>query len=156
MSASQGIAQIGLYNEATAALKLAELLTLIPDPRAAGSSGAVAGGSNGINNTYLDEMSPGAAIQLQVEINAIMATETGARGQYTVLAGDATNTFIDIPTGVPTFTLANSTWTIRRAGALVSQGVGTIAVAGTLHIAAGGVGTLVVTAGDIVTWSAHP
>lgn len=155
MSASQGVAQIGGYAEATGAGRLTELLGLIPDVGSTSSSGSQ-GGGGGATNTYLDEMSPAAAVQLRVELAALIAIDTGARGQYTVLAGDATNTFMDIVTGIGAFVLANSTWSIRRAGALVSQGVGTTPVAGTLHIAAGGVGTLVVTAGDIVTWSVHP
>lgn len=156
MSATTGIAAIGTYGEALRSARVAELLTYIPDPDSTSSSGSVAGGTNGTNNTYLDEMSPACATQLRVELNAIIATLSSADGQYTVTAGDATNTFIDIVTGIPVFTLANTSWSIRRAGSLVSQGVGSQAVNGTLHIAAGGVGTLVVTAGDIVTWYVRP
>ena len=124
MSATTGIAAIGTYGEALRSARVAELLTYIPDPDSTSSSGSVAGGTNGTNNTYLDEMSPACATQLRVELNAIIATLSSADGQYTVTAGDATNTFIDIVTGIPVFTLANTSWSIRRAGSLVSQGVG--------------------------------
>jgi hypothetical protein len=100
-------------------------------------------------------MSPSAAVQLLVELDAMIAANTVAFGQYTVVAQDATNTFVDIVTGLSVFTLANIAYSIRRAGTVQSQGVVTQAVNGTIHIAAGGIGPLVITAGDVITWFAQ-
>lgn len=75
--ALSGIAAIGTYataninathsNAVAAKADIAVLIALIPNNDAAGSSGAVAGGG------FLDEMSPGAAAQLRVELNALLA-----------------------------------------------------------------------------------
>jgi hypothetical protein len=145
-----GIAVLGDYTTpTTTAGRIAVLQALIPNlpdaPSGSSSSGAIAGGG------YLDEMSAGAAIQLQVELDAIAALSTSASGEYTVTAGDATNTYVDIPTGLATFTLAKSAWTVRRAGSVTANDLAaTQAVAGTLHLAH--VSTYTVTAGDIIAW----
>jgi hypothetical protein len=74
MSALSGISAIGAYaGDATAGAAIDKLLALIPNPDATHGSGAVAGGNQGINNTYLDEMSPAAAAQLRVELIAMKA-----------------------------------------------------------------------------------
>lgn len=77
MSAISGVSPIGDYTgDATAGAAIDKLLALIPNPDAAHGSGAVAGGNQGILNTYLDEMSPGAAAQLRVELLALKAEVT--------------------------------------------------------------------------------
>lgn len=74
MGATTGIGAIGDYaTPATDADKVQALLDLIPDPDAPHGTGAVAGGGQGTTNTYLDEMSPGAAAQLRVELVALKA-----------------------------------------------------------------------------------
>ncbi len=53
------------------------LLDLIPDPDTpTPGSGAVAAPPHGVENTYLDEMSPGAAAALRVELIAMKASVT--------------------------------------------------------------------------------
>lgn len=76
MGASTGIGVIGDYaTPATDALKVQALLDLIPNPDAPHGSGAMAvSGANGVTNTYLDEMSPGAAAQLRAELLALKAS----------------------------------------------------------------------------------
>ena len=72
MGASAGVGVIGDYaTPATDADKVQALLDLIPNPDAPHGTGAVAGGNQGIVNTYLDEMSPGAAAQLRSELLAL-------------------------------------------------------------------------------------
>ena len=73
MSAIAGFSPISAYDGATDADKVQQLIDLIPNPDAAHGSGAQAGGNQGILNTYLDEMSPGAAAQLRVELIALKA-----------------------------------------------------------------------------------
>jgi hypothetical protein len=73
MGVTSGVSPIGVYDAATNTGVIDQLLALIPDPDAAHGSGAVAGGNQGILNTYLDEMSPGAAAQLRVELLAAKA-----------------------------------------------------------------------------------
>lgn len=78
MSVTSGVSPIGDYTTGAPANKDAVdiLLALIPNPDAAHGSGAVAvaGASPpGSTNTYLDEMSPGAAAQLRVELAALKA-----------------------------------------------------------------------------------
>lgn len=51
--------------------KVQALINLIADPDTRSSSGAQAGG-----NRFLDEMSPAAAAQLRVELNALKAAVT--------------------------------------------------------------------------------
>ena len=66
-----GVQAIGDYSgAATAQDAIDTLLALIPNPDSTSSSGAIAGGG------FLDEMSPGAAIQLRVEL-AAMGTAVG-------------------------------------------------------------------------------
>lgn len=76
MSSTSGISAIGNYaGAATDSAAVDILLGLVPNTDAsnAGGSGIVAGGNQGINNTYLDEMSPAAAAQLRVELLALKA-----------------------------------------------------------------------------------
>jgi hypothetical protein len=73
MGASTGISAIGTYDAATNKGVIDQLLALIPNISTTSSSGAVAGGTNGVANTYLDEMSPAAAVQLRVELEAVKA-----------------------------------------------------------------------------------
>lgn len=73
MSATTGVQPIVTYNGATNKDKVQQLIDIIADPDAPHGSGAVAGGNQGILNTYLDEMSPGAAAQLRVELVALKA-----------------------------------------------------------------------------------
>lgn len=74
MSALSGVSVIGDYTaDATAGAAIAKLLALIPNPDAPHGTGAVAGGGQGQTNTYLDEMSPGAAAQLRAELIALKA-----------------------------------------------------------------------------------
>lgn len=70
MSATTGLAPLSTYDGATDADKVGQLLALIPDPDAPHGSGAVSGGA------YLDEMSPGAAAQIRVELLALQAAVT--------------------------------------------------------------------------------
>lgn len=67
MSAIAGLAVLGDYDQATAGDAVDQLLDLIPNPDAPHGSGAVAGGG------FLDEMSPGAAAQIRVELIAMKA-----------------------------------------------------------------------------------
>lgn len=71
MGATSGVQPIETYDAATNKTKVDQLIALIPDPDAAHGTGAVAGGDQGQLNTYLDEMSPGAAAQLRVELLAL-------------------------------------------------------------------------------------
>jgi len=74
MSAISGLGVIGNYaGAANDGAAVDVLLNLIPNPDAAHGTGAVAGGGQGQTNTYLDEMSPGAAAQLRVELIALKA-----------------------------------------------------------------------------------
>jgi hypothetical protein len=73
MSALSGVTPI-LTLAGTNADKVQQVIDLIPNPDAAHGSGAVAGGGQGSTNTYLDEMSPGAAAQLRVELIALKAS----------------------------------------------------------------------------------
>ena len=75
MSAISGVQPIGDYaTPATNADKVQAVIDLLPNPDAPHGSGAVAGGNQGILNTYLDEMSPGAAAQLRVELITLKAS----------------------------------------------------------------------------------
>jgi hypothetical protein len=125
-------------------------LTSGSGPDAPHGSGAVAGG-----NGYLDEMSPGAAAQLRVELKAFKTAEgTTAHGQHVVTAGEATANLADIVTGLADLTITNCAVTIRRAGANVTvDAVLSEPVAGTLRVADGGT-TYNMTAGDIIVWFA--
>lgn len=135
------------------------LLAAIPDPDSTSTSGA------GQGTTYLgflDEMSPMAAIQLRIELEAIKdsaaAGGTGetATGSHVVTAGEATANQADIVTGLANLTLANGSVTVWRAGTNVTaDAVITEPVAGTIRVA-DGAATYVVTAGDIINWFAAP
>jgi hypothetical protein len=73
MGATTGIVKIGDYaTPAGDPAKVNALLALIPNPDSTSSSGA----SAGPGNSYLDEMSPGCAAQLRVELTALAATVT--------------------------------------------------------------------------------
>lgn len=73
MGATTGMQAIGNYaGAATDSAAVDILLALIPDPDAPHGSGAIADSANqGVNNSFLDEMSPGAAAQLRVELTAL-------------------------------------------------------------------------------------
>ena len=66
-NAPQGVQTIGNYGAGSPRDKVNQLLALIPNPDSTSSSGAVAGGG------FLDEMSPAAAVQLRVELQALAA-----------------------------------------------------------------------------------
>jgi hypothetical protein len=69
-----GIAAIGDYATPSGdPAKVQALLDLIANTDNTSSSGATAGGAS---NSYLDEMSPAAAIQLRVELTALKAAVT--------------------------------------------------------------------------------
>jgi hypothetical protein len=131
---------------------IARLLALIPNVDTQSSSGAIAGGG------FLDEMSPVAALQLRVELNAIQAA-IGNPGGYrqgaqTMSAGDVTATHTDIVTGLADITLANCVIAIKRAGVNVTRdAVISEPVAGTIRVAAGT--NYVMTAGDIISFYAE-
>lgn len=74
MGATTGIQKIGDYATPSGdPAKVQALLDLVPNPDVPAGTGAVAGGSQGINNSYLDQMSPGCAAQLRVELAALKA-----------------------------------------------------------------------------------
>jgi hypothetical protein len=153
MGATTGMTAIGAYNGVIDS-DIDTLLSLIPNPDAPHGTGAVGGGNQGILNTYLDEMSPGAAAQIRVELEALQSAAPIAYGQYVVTAGDAAANHADIVTGLADLTLANCAATVRRAGTDVTvDAVLSEPVAGTLRVADGGT-TYNVTAGDVITWAA--
>ena len=73
MSATTGMQPIGDYTTGSPTNKqrVDRLLALIPDSDAPHGSGAVAVPPHGIRNSWLDEMSPGAAAQLRIELAAL-------------------------------------------------------------------------------------
>lgn len=72
MGATTGLAAIGNYaGAANDSAAVAILLALIPNPDAPHGTGATAGGINGQGGGHLDEMSPGCAAQLRVELLAL-------------------------------------------------------------------------------------
>lgn len=74
MSSLSGVSPIANYaGAADDPARVQLLLDLIPNPDAPHGNGAVAGGSQGVLNTYLDEMSPGAAAQIRAELLALKA-----------------------------------------------------------------------------------
>src|SRR5687768_2945697 len=98
MGASTGIVALGTYG-GTVGENLAELKALIPNPDSTSTSGAQGGGG------MLDQMSPAAATQLRVEIDALdAASDAGgddiAYGSHTITAGEATANLVDIVTGL--------------------------------------------------------
>ncbi len=152
MASAQGFNAIGTYTGSTAA-KLAVLLGLIPNPDAEPGTGAVAGGGFGQANTYLDEMSPGAATQLRVEI-AALAAAAGSGGSYTVTAADVTATQANIVTGLADIDLTKSAVMIRRAGSIVTgDAVISEPSAGTIRVVSGA-STYTLTAGDVIIYQA--
>lgn len=155
MGASTGISPILDYSGyATAGAALLALKDVIPNPDTTSTSGAQTSGAG----SMLDEMSPMAATQLRVEIDAIIAdltVDSVAYGQHTVTAGEATANQADIVTGLADLTLASCAVTIRRSGTNVTtDAVLSEPTPGTLRVADGGT-TYNVTAGDIITWSAR-
>jgi hypothetical protein len=75
MSSISGISAIGNY---AGAANDGAAVDILLGPRSESGRqqcrlGCVAGGNQGINNTYLDEMSPAAAAQLRVELLALKA-----------------------------------------------------------------------------------
>ena len=65
-----GLAPVGAYVATQVSANIDKLLAVIPNPDAPHGSGAKAGGG------HLDEMSPGAAAQLRVELADIKAKIT--------------------------------------------------------------------------------
>lgn len=161
MGATTGIVAVGSYDGATLGDKIDELIALLPNPDAAHGTGSVAGASQSpVGAGFLDEMSPGSAAALRVELDALKeAAAAGgddvAYGQYTAVAADATANQTDIVTGLTGITVANIAVTISRAGSIVTEdAVITEPVDGTIRVADGGA-TYVLTAGDIITWFAR-
>lgn len=155
MSMTDGIeALIDFATPATVAAKIAALKSAIPDPDTTSTSGAIQGIVG-----FLDQMSPMAAAQLRVELDALADDLAGsggsaAYGQYTVTAGDATANLVNITTGLADLTLADCAVTVFRAGSNVtSDAVISEPSAGTLRIADGS--TYNTTAGDIINWLAR-
>ena len=153
MGATTGLQAMGSYTSGTLGAKLASLLALIPDPDVRESPSP----RNEIS--ILDEMSPLAAAQLIVELEALAAgTDAGgdgvAYGVYTAIAADATANLVNIVTGLADTDVSKYTVTVWRAGVIVTaDAVITEPSAGTIRVADGGV-TYSVTAGDIFVWFA--
>lgn len=148
MTAIAGLQVIGTYANVNGGTNIDSLLDAIPDPDAAHGTGAVAGGG------HLDEMSPGCAAQLRVELAALLAAN-GVGGRHTVTADEAAANLVNIVTGVVGMTLAHCSATVWRAGVNVTvDAVLSEPVDGTLRIADGGA-TYNTTAGDIIVWSAN-
>jgi hypothetical protein len=154
MGHKDGIVAMGSY-DGTLTAAIEELRVLIEDPDLVLSTYGVARepGSN------LDEMSPIARAQLQVELDAFEAGQGAggegiAYGQHTVTAGEATANQADIVTGLADTSVANIAVSVSRAGSLVTaDAVITEPSAGTIRVADGAV-TYDMTAGDIITWFA--
>lgn len=145
-----GVAAIGTYGSGVLETDIAELKALIPDPDSTSTSGAQAGGGN------LDQMSPGAAAQLRVELDALAAAGATAgvfaSGQHTVTAGEASANQVDIVTGLANLDIADTAVSVYRSGSLVtSDAVITEPSAGTIRIADGS--TYNTTAGDKINWA---
>lgn len=152
-NATAGLEAVGTYVAGDMDGNLAELLRVIPDPDAAPGTGAVAGGG------FLDEMSPGCAAQLRVEIDSMGGGSTSAEkdfasGSYTVTAGDVTATYAAITTGLSDLTLASCAVSIFRSGTLTGKPTLSETPAGTLKIETNG-SVYVLTAGDIVNYMAR-
>lgn len=161
MGASTGIQALNNYaGAATLAARIQLLTDLIPDVDTASSSGAQAGAVN-LNGKagFLDEMSPAAAVQLRVELDALKgASDAGgdgvAFGFYTVTAADATANLVNIVTGLADTSLADIAVTVTRSGSIVTaDAVISEPSAGTIRIADGS--TYNTTAGDIIAWFAR-
>ena len=147
-------ALIDFATPTTVAGKLDALKDAIPNPDSTSTSGAIQGIIG-----FLDQMSPMAAAQLRVEIDALADDLAGtggsaAYGQYTVLAADATANLVNITTGLADLTLADCAVSVFRAGSLVTaDAVISEPSAGVLRIADGS--TYNTTAGDIINWLAR-
>lgn len=154
MSATSGIQPIGTYAGVVGgAARVNVLAGLVPNVDTTGSSGAVAGGTNGASNTYLDEMSPACAVQLQVELSALAAAEPSASQVYVAVAADAAANLVNFNSGLGALTLTNCAVTVWRAGVNVtSDAVITTPSAGVLRIANGA--TYHVTTGDQIVFRA--
>ena len=136
---------------------LSDLETLIPDPdfRSAGSPNAGAGSVG----YHLDEMSPGCATQLRLEINKYLETAgepdvSVATGSHVATAGEVTANEITIDTGLTT-AVALDTLIVQysRAGTGVAGGTVTDNADGTFTITESG--GLDITAGDTIDWYAR-
>jgi hypothetical protein len=153
MGHKDGIVAMGSY-DGTLTEAITELRTLIEDPDLVLTTYGVAreAGSN------LDEMSPIARAQLQVELDALEEAQGAggegiAFGQHTVTAGEASANQVDIDTGLADTSLANIAVTVSRSGSIVTDdAVITEPSAGTIRVADGS--SYNTTAGDIITWFA--
>lgn len=80
MSSYSGVNPINNYaGAASDPARVQLLLDLIPNvdaPLGTGSGSIASAKDQGVSNTYLDEMSPGAAAQLWVELLALKASVT--------------------------------------------------------------------------------
>lgn len=152
MGMTSGVQPMGTYG-GTLGENIAELKALIPDPGVRESPNPREPGS------MLDEMSPMAAAQLRVELDALdAAADAGgddvAYGFHTVTAGEATANLVDIVTGLADTALASIAVTVTRAGSIVTADAAiTEPVAGTIRVADGS--TYNTTAGDIIAWFAR-
>lgn len=152
MSAITGLQPVGTYVDGELATNLAELLRVIPDPDAPHGTGAVAGGG------HLDEMSPGAAAQLRVEVLAAgggdSETANFASGSHTITAGEASANLVDITTGLDDFTLSKSAVSVWNATTLAtSDAVISKQAGGVLRIADGS--TYNTVAGYVIRWAVN-
>lgn len=153
MGATSGIQAMGTYTGVPATTAIANFLALIPDPDTRESPSPRNFG------TMLDEMSPGAAAQLRVEVAALTAAldaggDAVAYGTHTVTAAQATANQADIVTGLADTALGSFSATVWRAGALISDDGAVLSepAAGTIRVADGG--TYDMTAGDVIVWFA--
>lgn len=135
---------------------VADLERLIPDPdcRSALSPNKGAGSIG----YHLDEMSPGCATQLRLEINKVLATGgepgvTFASGTHTADSDEATANEITIDTGLDASgALSTLIVSYKRSGTQVAGGTITDNADGTFTITESG--GLNITAGDVVDWYA--
>lgn len=156
MGSGTGLSVLGTYTGDGS--ELATLLALIPNPDVSpAQAGGVADGSGG----FLDQMSPAAAAQLRVEIEAMMAGYGGdengfATGSHVVTAGEVTATVATIDTGLTTAVAFDNLMVVieRPAGTVVTLDAAvTDNNDGTFDVEDGAV-TYVLTAGDIIKWFA--
>lgn len=143
-----GIDAIGAYDSTVIADNIDELVALIPDPDTTSTSGAQAGGGN------LDEMSPGAAAQLRVELAALAAGGgvPAAAGQHTITAGEASANQVDIVTGLADLVLGKVAVTVVNGNTIATSDAAiTEPSAGTIRVADGS--TYNTVAGYIINWA---